>query len=167
MCQIVSGNRGDVDDLPITSLPTRRFPRRPNFVIGNSKDIMLCPVMSKISFPPGSRAAAEADSFQPSPPSPVQFSTTSSEDEEEHSCVICSHFVQEKADAGKKQPQNAEVTLENVFKYVIDYHHRYWWIFKSLSTSTIAQSTPPLDSTGPFACHVCRHSLGYVILPSK
>jgi hypothetical protein len=40
MCQIVSGNRGgDVDDLPITSLPTRRLPRRPNFVIGSSKDI--------------------------------------------------------------------------------------------------------------------------------
>lgn len=126
MCQIVSGNRGgDVDDLPITSLPTRRLPRRPNFVIGSSKDIMLCPVMSKISFPPGSRpAAAGADSFQPaspSPPPPVQpqFSTTSSEDDE-HSCVICSHFIKEEADAGKQQPQNAEVTLENVFKYVAD-----------------------------------------------
>jgi hypothetical protein len=80
--------------------------------------------MNKISFPPGGSrpAASGADSFQPAPPPtlPVQFSTTSSEDEE-HSCVICSQFIKEEAGAGKQEPQNAEVTLENVFKYVIDY----------------------------------------------
>jgi hypothetical protein len=112
MCQIVSGNQGsDVDDLPITSLPTRRLPRRPNFVIGSSKDIRLCPVMNKISFPPGGSrpAASGADSFQPAPPPPlpVQFPTTSSEDEE-HSCVICSQFIKEEASTGKQEPQNGK-----------------------------------------------------------
>ena len=165
MCQIVSGNRSDVEDLPITSLPTRRFPRRPNF-IGNSKDIMLCPVMSKISFPPGSGATRKvADSF---PPSPVNFPTSSNE--EEHSCVICSHFAEE-ADAGNKQPQNAEVTLENVFKYVcttgltvIDSFRRRFILYAISIVD--AQGTPPLHSASPLAYHVCGHSLGYVVLPS-
>ena len=116
MCQIVSGNRSDVDDLPITSLSSRRFPRRP-ISIGDSKDILLCPVMSKISFPPKGSAAAtttarKADSLTPT----VKFLTNN---EEKHSCLICSQFVEDEDNAvNRSLPQNAEVTLQSVFKYV-------------------------------------------------
>jgi hypothetical protein len=116
MCQIVSGNRSDVDDLPITSLSSRRFPRRP-ISIGDSKDILLCPVMSKISFPPKGSAAAtttarKADSLTPT----VKFLPNN---EEKHSCLICSQFVEDEENAvNRSLPQNAEVTLQSVFKYV-------------------------------------------------
>jgi hypothetical protein len=68
--------------------------------------------MGKISFPPKGSAATvkKDDSFTPT----VQFLPN----EEKHSCVICSQFVED-ADAGKpSSSQNAEVTLQAVFKYV-------------------------------------------------
>ncbi|XP_059351438.1 uncharacterized protein LOC130701910 [Daphnia carinata] len=105
MCQIVSGNRSDVEDLP-TSLPARRLMRRPHFVGSNSKDIMLCPVMGKLALPP--------DEFEkkrktgPSVPPPIPFLAK----EEKHSCLICSHFVED----ASPSPTNTEVTVVSVFK---------------------------------------------------
>lgn len=147
MCQIVSGNRSDVEDLPITSFPTRRFPRRP-ISIGDSKDILLCPVMSKISFPPKGSAAAAAtrkvDSFTPT----VKFLANN---EEKHSCVICSQFVEDAEDAGKQSsPQNTEITLQSVFKYAprflfFFFFKLYWSFFNKFDFAyrVLRRSTQP------------------------
>lgn len=108
MCQIVSTNRSDVEDIS-TSLPARRIMRRPHFV-GNSKDILLCPVMGKLALPP--------DQFEkkrragPSAPPPVP----SLAKEEKHSCLICSHFVEDASADSSPSPTNSEVTFVSVFQ---------------------------------------------------
>lgn len=163
MCQIVSSNRSDVEDIS-TSLPARRIMRRPHFV-GNSKDILLCPVMGKLALPP--------DQFEkkrragPSAPPPVP----SLAKEEKHSCLICSHFVEDASAGSSPSPTNSEVTFVSVFQYVhlltilnlINLKFRPEWL-KFTSFHFLRQGTSPINPAGSFPHHVCSHSLGYDFL---
>jgi hypothetical protein len=121
MCQIVSDNQGgDVDDLPITSLPIRRLPRRPNFVIGSSKDISAL-------------SGDEQNLFPDRPQEPTRFThllrrrRPSSSSFQRPAAKMRSILASSAPNSSRRRPvpanksrktENAEVTLENVFKYV-------------------------------------------------
>ena len=115
MCQIVSGKRRDGEDLT-TSLPSRRLVRNSHsFPNGNPMDILLSPATRKVPpFPPGGLELKIPSNIH-SIPSTHQSLAAS---EENHSCFICSRFIENAATGfSTPSPANAQVTLLSIFKY--------------------------------------------------
>lgn len=111
MCQIVNGNRNDVEDFS-TLLPPRRI-RQKLHRMGNPADILLCPVMGKIALPPDGLDGLDQTSGR----RPSLSATLINGGEEKHSCSVCMAFLDKGLTATSSAPsQYSEVTALSVLK---------------------------------------------------
>lgn len=127
MCQIVNGNRRDVEDSLPTSLPPSRRLSRPKFLAmadpSMLADISLCPVMGKAAIPPDGPDKFKLEkrrlqlSLTASNPASIPASSSLDKD---HSCFICSDFLESGMAAASSIPSpSSETTLATIFQLVL------------------------------------------------